>query len=146
MIDGRKVVAIDVYNGIPAFVSTEKVPRIVVPDESREYIYRRGIDIKTIEFVCVYRYSFGKWEEDEERGISRYREMVTQAIQSWGKYREEARKLHKIAQERGYKPGWVYYRLKEKYGHEWASVLTQDIQANDQEWYERYIVPWLAKG
>lgn len=135
-LHGRQVSGIEIRDGIPVFVSVEKVPDVIVPISLGA---DGGIGAKVIRFVCVYWYDRG-WKEDEERGMSRYKEIVAQAIQSWGQYREEARNLYRIAQERKYKPGWVYYRLKERYGNYWANLLMLDMQLSDQEWYERHIV------
>lgn len=35
----------------------------------------------------------------------------------------EYEKLRKLAEDKDYKPGWVFYKLKEKYGQEIASKV-----------------------
>jgi len=40
---------------------------------------------------------------------------------------ETARDLANTARERGYKPGWVFYRLRDRYGDRAANILTAEV-------------------
>jgi hypothetical protein len=46
----------------------------------------------------------------------------------------EYEKLLKIAEEKDYKKGWVYYQLKEKYGEEITNEVYGNNEVDDDTW------------